>query len=130
MSLVRINYQNMMDQGNQLLKIEQLIETKRNMLLEKQKKLRFISKQNAFLGAVKEDYDKYNNYIIKQREDQMKALQVLNYYLDDLSRTGKLTKANIKDAKFEQRKIVAEIKKVQENLNGLLSETNVMTFHK
>jgi hypothetical protein len=130
MSLVRINYQNMMDQGNQLLKIEQLIETKRNMLLEKQKKLRFISKQNAFLGAVKEDYDKYNNYIIKQREDQMKALQVLNYYLDDLSRTGKLTKANIKDSKFEQRKIVEEIKKVQENLNGLLSETNVMTFHK
>lgn len=130
MSLVRINYQNMMDQGNQLLKIEQLIETKRNMLLEKQKKLRFISKQNAFLGAVKEDYEKYNNYIIKQREDQMRALQVLNYYLDDLSRTGKLTKANIKDSKFEQRKIVEEIKKVQENLNGLLNETSVMSLHK
>lgn len=124
MSLIRKNYQDMIDQGNQLLRIEQLIEAKRNMLIEKQKKIRFISKQNTFLGAVKEDYDKYNNYIIKQREDQLKALQILNYYLDDLSRSSNLTKANIKDSKFEQQKIVNEIKKVQKNLNNLISETN------
>jgi hypothetical protein len=42
-----------------LLQIEELINAKRKMLLDKQKKLRFISKQNLFLDAVKNDYTKY-----------------------------------------------------------------------
>ena len=39
--------------------IQELIDTKRNFLLEKQKKLRFITKQNHFLEEVKNDYSKY-----------------------------------------------------------------------
>ena len=124
MSIIRINYDDLMNKGNQLQQIEQLIDARRNMLIEKQKKLRFISKQNAFLSAVKDDYDKYNNYIVKQREDQMKAFQVINYYLDDLKRSGELTKSNIKDSKYEQQKIVNEIKKIQQNMDKLILDSN------
>jgi hypothetical protein len=124
MSIIRINYDDLMNKGNQLQQIEQLIDARRNMLIEKQKKLRFISKQNAFLTAVKDDYDKYNNYIIKQREDQMKAFQVINYYLDDLKRSGELTKSNIQDSKYEQQKIVNEIKKIQRNMDKLILDSN------
>jgi len=124
MSIIRINYDDLINKGNQLQQIEQLIDARRNMLIEKQKKLRFISKQNAFLTAVKDDYDKYNNYIVKQREDQMKAFQVINYYLDDLKRSGELTKSNIKDSKYEQQKIVNEIKKIQRNMDKLILDSN------
>jgi predicted MPP superfamily phosphohydrolase len=60
----------------QLLQIEDLIDAKRRMLLDKQKKLRFISKQNRFLDAVKGDYVTYYNYISQQKQEQIKALYI------------------------------------------------------
>ena len=51
----------------QFMKIQQLIEAKRNMLINKQKKLRLVTKQNKFLDAVKSDYTKYYNYIAQQK---------------------------------------------------------------
>ena len=62
----------------QLLHIEDLIEAKRRMLIDKQKKLRFIVKQNRFLDAVKNDYATYYNFVSKQKQDQIKALEMLN----------------------------------------------------
>jgi hypothetical protein len=65
-------------QDKNFLHIQDLIEAKRNLLLQKQKKLRFISKQNRFLEEVQKDYSKYYGYIVKQKQDQMSALGMLN----------------------------------------------------
>jgi len=117
------NNNELADKDDQLIHLENLIESKRKMLLEKQKKLRFVYKQNQFLGVVREDYDKYYSYIVKQKQDQMKALQLLNTYVDDLTRSGNLTKHNVADAKHEQRKIVSEMKSIQMNLDEIVSNT-------
>ena len=100
----------------QLLNIDSLIEAKRRMLLDKQKKIRFISKQNKFLDAVKHDYAKYYGYIIKQKRDQIEALDLLNNYIHDLTVSGKLSRHNIEDAKHEQYKILNELKNIQKGL--------------
>jgi hypothetical protein len=111
------------DKDEQLIHLEQLIESKRRMLLEKQKKLRLVSKQNEFLDVVREDYAKYFDYIIKQKQDQMKALDLLNNYIHDLTRSGNLTKHNISDAKHEQRRIMNEMKSIQNNLDEIILNT-------
>jgi len=108
------------------LHIEELIEAKRRILLEKQKKLRFISKQNQFLDVVKDDYSKYYNYISKQKQDQIKALEILNSYIRDLTTSGKLTKHNIDDANYEQERILHEIKSIRKGLDSIISETDYM----
>ena len=41
------------EMDNQFIQIQELIDAKRKLLINKQKKLRFISKQNRFLEAVK-----------------------------------------------------------------------------
>jgi hypothetical protein len=107
----------------QLLHIEDLIEAKRRMLLEKQKKLRFIAKQNRFLDAVKNDYETYYNYIAQQKQDQIKALELLNQYIHDLSRSGQLSKHNIEDAKFEQERILREVKSIKKGLDDIITNT-------
>ena len=108
----------------QLLQIEELIEAKRRMLLDKQKKIRFISKQNKFLDAVKHDYAKYYGYIIKQKRDQIEALDLLNNYIHDLTVSGKLSRHNIEDAKHEQYKILNELKNIQKGLDSIIKDTN------
>ena len=108
---------------DKFIKIQDLIDAKKKMLLDKQKKLRFISKQNRFLEAVKNDYSKYHNYITEQKRDQIKALHVLDEYIKDLTLSGKLTKHNIEDAKEEQSKILREVKSIKESLDNLVDDT-------
>ena len=107
-----------------LMQIEQLIEAKRNMLIDKQKKLKKIAKQNRFLEEVTRDYNKYNNYIVQQKRDQMKALELLNNYINDLTVSGNLSKNNLKDAKHEQRKILSEMNTIRKNLDQIIDDTN------
>jgi hypothetical protein len=113
-------------QDEQFLHIEELIEAKRRMLLDKQKKLKFISNQNQFLDVVKDDYSKYYNYISKQKQDQIKALEILNSYIRDLTTSGKLTKHNIDDANFEQNKILREIKSIRKGLDSIMENSNTI----
>jgi hypothetical protein len=108
---------------NQFIQLQYLIDAKKKLLLDKQKKLRFISKQNRFLEAVKHDYTKYHNYISQQKRDQIKALQALDEYIKDLTLSGKLTKHNIEDAKEEQNKILREVKSIKESLDEIVDDT-------
>lgn len=112
------------DMDDQFMKIQDLIDAKKTFLLRKQKKLRFISKQNRFLEAVKNDYAKYYNYISEQKRDQIRALRVLDEYIKDLTLSGKLTKHNIEDAKEEQAKILREVKTIKSGLDELVDDTN------
>jgi hypothetical protein len=109
-----------------LLQIEELINAKRKMLLDKQKKMRFIAKQNLFLEAVKNDYAKYSSYIAQQKREQIEALDLLNNYIHDLTVSGKLSKHNIEDAKYEQTKILNELKSIKKGLDSIISDTNVL----
>ena len=113
-------------QDEQFLHIEEVIEAKRRMLLEKQKKLKFITKQNHFLEVNKDDYTKYHHYISKQKQDQIKALVLLNDYIQDLTRSGKLTKHNINDANYEQNKILREIKSIRKGLDSIMNDSNII----
>jgi hypothetical protein len=104
--------------------IQDLIEAKKNMLINKQKKLCVISKQNQFLEAVKDDYQKYYGYISQQKEEQIKALEILNNYIAKLTKEGTMSNNNIKDATYEQENIMREIKSIKRNLNGIMNVVN------
>jgi hypothetical protein len=111
------------EKDEQFMQIQELINAKENLLIEKQKKLRFISKQNRFLEVVRNDYNKYYNYIHEQKKDQIRALQLLDEYIRDLTMSGKLTKHNIEDAKEEQSKILKEIKHIKNSLESMIDNT-------
>lgn len=110
-----------------LLQIQYLIDSKRNFLIRKQKELKKILKHNEFLNSVKEDYDKYNSYIIQQKNDQIRSLELLNQYIDDLSVSGSLSKNNLKDAKHEQKRILKEIGSIRKGLDEIINNTNIVT---
>lgn len=113
-------------QDERLMQIEQLINAKRNMLIDKQKQIKKIAKHNRFLEEVANDYNKYNNYIVQQKRDQMKALELLNNYVNDLTVSGNLSKNNLKDAKQEQRKILREMNLIRKNLDEIMGNTDAV----
>ena len=125
MNTLRIptNYINLENRDQQLLQIENLIDAKRKMLIDKQKNFKNLTKQNEFLNEVKQDYNKYYGYIVKQKEDQMSALTMLNGYIKDLTTSGTLSKNNIEDAKNEQEKILTEINSIKKGIDDIIKET-------
>ena len=122
MEVINLN-NNLVDADIRFISIQQQLEAKRNLLLNKQKKLKRVMKQNTFLNHIKNDYDKYYNFIINQKKQQIDALELLNKYIDDLSRSGNLTEHNIEDARIEQKNILKEIKSIKTNLDELINFT-------
>ena len=103
-----------------LLKIEDEIQLRRRFLLEKQKKLEKLSRQNHFLETIKDDYENYHNYIVEQKEGQIRAMNSIKQYVEDLIVSGKLTDEDIRQAKDDQREITSEVKKIREKINEII----------
>lgn len=119
------------EKEQQFLYIQQMIEQKRALLLQKQHHLQKATKQNQFLEVVKNDYVKYYEYIAKQKREQIQAFELLNKYIQDLNTTNKLSKYNMEDAKVEQKKIIGEIGTIKKGLDELMTNTNKLgTFIK
>jgi len=111
------------ERDDRFIQLQQLIEAKEQMLINKQKKLCFITKQNKFLEEVKNDYQKYYIFIEQQKRDQIRALEALDEYIKDLTLSGRLTKHNIEDAKAEQLKILREVKSIKNGLDSIIRNT-------
>lgn len=103
-----------------LLQIQDEIKNKRNMLVKKKKA--FDKKQiaNQFLEGVKEDYSKYYNYIVKEKQQQYDSLMLLKDYIGDLMNTENLLDNQLRTAKHDQKDIMLEIGKVKGELDELI----------
>ena len=126
MRIIAYNVRPLAKKDDEFMQIQQLIDAKQRFLIEKQKKLKNITKQNRFLDEVKNDYNKYYLYISKQKEDQIRALNLINDYIKNLTISGELSKQNMNDAKEEQRKILNEIKSIKKSLDFAINDTNTM----
>lgn len=104
-----------------LIKLDELIEAKRQMLQDKQKKIQNISGLNQFLEGVQKDYLTYNNVITKQKNDQIQALELIHKYIDDLKTTEQNSSQTLADAQNEQNKIMNEISLIKQNLKSIIN---------
>ena len=112
---------NLAERDKYILRIEEQIEAKRRLLLEKQKKMNVLAKQNTFLTGVRNDYNRYHQHILKQKQDQMRAMETLHTYLSDLANSTDMTVNNIKDAAIEQDNILKEMRKIKGDLDQIVS---------
>ena len=105
-----------------LTSIESQIEAKKNNLIKKQKTINKNIKFNRLLEHIRNDYQKYYDYIIQQKREQIQAMNILNNYIRELKTSGNLSENNIKDANYEEKKILNEIKQMEHNMNHLLKQ--------
>jgi hypothetical protein len=103
-----------------LQQIEQQIAAKRKMLIDKRNYLERTLKENAFLEGVKKDYQKYRDYVVKEKQDQLRAMNVLKQYTEDLVTSTHLTEANIKETKRDQKDILREMEKIKMELEEIM----------
>ena len=103
-----------------LLQIEQEIRNKKKLLVKKKKDLDKKHKLNHYLSGVKEDYSKYYDYILNEKQQQRDALMLLKEYINDLIKTEHLVDDQLRTAKHDKKDIIQEIDKVKAELDELI----------
>jgi hypothetical protein len=103
-----------------LLQIETEIRNKRKLLIKKKKDLDQKHKLNHYLNDVKQNYSKYYDYILKEKQQQYNALILLKEYMNDLLKTEDLVDDQLRIAKHDQKDIIREIDKVKTELDELI----------
>jgi hypothetical protein len=104
----------------QLLHIEEEIKNKKKLLIKKKKELDKKKKTNLFLQDVQEDYTKYYNHIVEEKQNQLGAMKLLKEYIDDLVKTDHLMSHQLKSAKHDQKQILGEIEKLKTELDEII----------
>lgn len=105
-----------------VMKIEKQADAKKKLLLEKHETIFKNVKFNNLLEDIKKDYQKYYDYIMEQKRQQLQALTILSNYIQELSINNELSENNRKDAKFEQKKILNEINEIKNNMDYFLKK--------
>jgi hypothetical protein len=101
-------------------KIDNEIMKRRDLILEKIKKINKKKRVNHFLEDVKEDYQKYHNFIIQEKQQQYNSMMIIKKYLDDLIKTEKLANNELTNIRNDQHYILNEMDKVKQQLNKLI----------
>ena len=79
-------------------------------------------KTNHFLEEVKNDYQKYYEYIIHEKQQEYEYMKVLQGYLEDLIKTNKINNIELKNAKYEQKQILDEMDKIKMELDQIIKK--------
>jgi hypothetical protein len=103
-----------------LLQIETEIKNRERLLIKKKKDLDKKNKVNHYLNDVKENYSKYYEYIINEKQQQHNALLLLKEYMDNLINTEHMLDEQLRIAKHDQRDIMKEIDRVKMELDELI----------
>lgn len=103
-----------------LLLIDEEIKNRKNLLIKKKKELDEKYKLNSYLNDVKQNYSKYYNHILKEKQREYDALLLIKEYMDKLIITEDLLDEQIRIAKHDQNDIIKEINKVKTELDNLI----------
>ena len=108
-----------MNSDEKFMHLQEQIENHEQLQLKNSMNLNAMTKENHFLEHVKEDYKKFSDIIVQQKRDQINALKMLDDYISGI--TKDLSKNNVDDAKYEQKRILKELREIQKNLDTILN---------
>lgn len=102
-----------------------LLDDKRKSIIKKNKEIKELSKQNAYLESIITDYDNLNTNNLDEKQKQKKALKILSEHIRDISKDLKKDKHEIHRVKNDQKMIMAEIEKLRNEMSDILNATDI-----
>ena len=116
---VRIKFMDLGERDLCLMKMEQQIEAKYQFLLSKQRDLIEKEKTNTCLGVVKNEYKKFYQILMREKEEQMVNLKAIYDYIQYIIKTGELMPEDIERSKNDLDDILKELRKIRDRLKGM-----------
>lgn len=100
-------------------KIQEALDYKRTLLLDKRNELRKNQKDNVYLINIAGDYERYYNTIKNERQQQYEALKTISDYVSSIASDTNVTDNLIKESRKQQKMIMIELKRLREELDKM-----------
>ena len=108
------------DQVIELLQSE--INKTQDTVLDYLEEAKNVQNENEFLEGVTNDYKRYHNYILAEKERERKQLETLIGYLDKVLQEAGLSAEMANRARFQQNQILGEMDKIKGELDRITGE--------
>ena len=108
------------DQVIELLQSE--INKTQDTVLDYLEEAKNVQNENEFLEGVTNDYKRYHNYILAEKERECKQLEMLIGYLDKVLQEAGLSAEMANRARFQQNQILGEMDKIKGELDRITGE--------
>ena len=112
---------NFMEKSIILQQLQLESQRNREQMLMEQREIAKIKQQNEFLRGVHEDYKRYHGHIAESKTKYMRELENISEYLKNQMEKSKLSETQMRQAKFEQEKILKDLDKVKMDIDNLVN---------
>ena len=99
-----------------LKEIEDAIQFRKQLLLEKRKELQQKSKINEYLTDVQKSYNKYYEKELKEKALQADALKAIKEHLETIIKADTLLEHELEEAESDKKELEKEITKIEKEI--------------
>ena len=108
-----------------IYKMKCLLDEKKRNIIKKNKEVKELSKQNAYLENVISDYDKLHIDNLDEKQKQKKALKILSSHIRNISKDMKKDHYELHRVKNDQKMIMEEMEKLRDEMSDILNATDI-----
>ena len=97
-----------------------ILEKKKQLLLYKNKELKELAKQNAFLNNVLSDYEKIKLRILEEKQKQQDAIKIISKHISQVSKNMGKEDYHMKHLQDDQTMLLEELEKIKKEMDSVM----------
>ena len=97
-----------------------VLEKKKQLLLYKNREVKELAKQNAFLNNVLSDYEKIKSHILEEKQKQQDAIKIISKHISQLSKNMNKGDYHISELQDDQSVLLEELEKIKMEMNEVM----------
>ena len=97
-----------------------ILEKKKQLLLYKNREVKELAKQNAFLNNVLSDYEKIKLRILEEKRKQQDAIKIISKHISQLSKNLNKEDYHMKHLQDDQSVLLEELEKIKKEMKEVM----------
>lgn len=97
-----------------------VLEKKKQLLLYKNREVKELAKQNAFLNNVLSEYEKIKSHILEEKQKQQDAIKIISKHISQLSKNMNKGDYYISELQDDQSVLLEELEKIKMEMNEVM----------
>jgi hypothetical protein len=97
-----------------------ILEKKKQLLLHKNREVKELAKQNAFLNNVLSDYEKIKLHILEEKRKQQDAIKIISKHISHLSKNMNKEDYHMKHLQDDQSVLLEELEKIKREMKQVM----------
>jgi hypothetical protein len=97
-----------------------ILEKKKQLLLEKNREIKELAKQNSFLNKVLSDYEKIKLHILEEKKKQQSAIKIISKHISQISKNMNQEDYHIEQLQDDQSMLLEELEKIKMEMKEVM----------